>query len=350
MYNHNAEIYLNDEKLVFWPYGYSSIFVDLTGKIKAGDNLVKVIARNAQQPNSRWYTGSGIYRPVWMYILPQKHIELNTIRIETIDYTKGEILVSFQTNVPGAVQIEIIDQDTVVISDSGTTEGAFSIISKIPNAKLWSPDAPNLYTCKISFYDDEHTVRFGIRSIQCDAHGGFRINGDRVIMRGACVHHDNGLLGACAYAFAERRKVQLIKNAGFNAIRSAHNPCSKTMLDACDELGVLMIDELSDCWYIHKTKYDYASHYAQWWKKDISLMVDKDVNHPSVVMYSIGNEVSETSQKKGIELTQEMTEYLYDLDRNRPVTCGINIFFNYLFSLGFGVYTDKKADKATAKE
>ena len=343
---HNAEIYCNDEKLIYWPYGYSSIFVDLTGKINPGDNRIKVIARNKQQPNSRWYTGSGIYRPVWMYILPQKHIEHNTIRIETTDYTKGEILISLKTNAPGQIQVEVMDDDTVVISDSVHTEGSLSIVRNIPNTKLWSPDTPNLYTCKVSFLDDEHVVRFGIRSIQCDAQGGFRINGDRVIMRGACVHHDNGLLGACAYEFAERRKVRLIKDAGFNAIRSAHNPCSKAMLDACDEMGILMIDELSDCWYIHKTKYDYACHFAQWWRRDINAMVNKDVNHPSIVMYSIGNEVSETSQKEGIALTRQMTEYLYDLDQSRPVTCGVNIFFNYLFSLGLGVYTDKKADRA----
>ena len=166
---------------------------------------------------------------------------------------------------------------------------------------------------------------------------------------GACIHHDNGLLGACAYAYAERRKVKLLMDAGYNAIRSAHNPCSKSLLDACDEAGMLLVDEFVDCWYIHKTKYDYVDYFNEWWQKDLQHMVDKDYNHPSVIMYSTGNEVSETAEDKGIQITKMMTDYLHGLDDGRLVTCGVNIFFNYLSSLGFGVYSDEKAEKA-AKE
>ena len=132
---------------------------------------------------------------------------------------------------------------------------------------------------------------------------------------------------------------------GYNAVRSAHNPCSKATLDACDRLGMLVLDEYTDGWYIHKTRFDYASYMEEWWQKDFQDMVDKDYNHPSVVMYSTGNEVSETAQKKGIELTGRMTQYLHSLDGTRPVTCGVNIFFNFLSSLGFGVYSDEKAEK-----
>jgi beta-galactosidase len=186
---------------------------------------------------------------------------------------------------------------------------------------------------------------FGIRQIQCDSSKGFCINGERTILLGACIHHDNGLLGACAYDYAEERKIRILKESGYNAIRSAHNPCSKALLDACDRLGMLVMDEYVDMWYIHKTRFDYATLVESNYKEDLKAMIDKDYNHPSVIMYSIGNEVSETSEKRGIELCGKMTDYCHQLDSTRPVTCGINIFFNYLYSLGFGVYSDKKAEK-----
>ena len=170
---------------------------------------------------------------------------------------------------------------------------------------------------------------------------GFCINGERVILRGACVHHDNGILGACAYEDAEARKVRIMKKAGYNALRSAHNPCSKAFLKACDKEGMLVMDEYTDFWYIHKTMYDYAGNVEHNYRNDLGGLVRKDFNHPSVVMYSLGNEVAETSEKKGIRLCKEMTDYLHELDRTRPVTCGVNLFFNFLYSAGFGVYSDE---------
>ena len=164
--------------------------------------------------------------------------------------------------------------------------------------------------------------------------------GKNVLLKGGCIHHDNGLLGACAYEFAERRKIHILLDAGYNAIRSAHNPCSKALLRACDEMGMLVMDEYIDGWYIHKTKYDYADEILDNYRKDLKDMVDKDYNHPSVIMYSTGNEVSETAQKKGIALTKSLTDRLHELDSTRPVSCGINIFFNFLSSMGFGVYSD----------
>lgn len=174
---------------------------------------------------------------------------------------------------------------------------------------------------------------------------GFKINGKRLVLLGACVHHDNGLLGARCDEDAIERKVRILKENGYNALRSAHNPCSKAFLNACDRQGMLVLDEYIDHWYIHKTEYDYVDYFKKWWKKDLADMVSKDYNHPCVVMYSTGNEVSETAQKKGIALTKKMTEYLHNLDQTRPVTCGVNIFFNFLSSIGFGVYSDKKAKK-----
>ena len=201
----------------------------------------------------------------------------------------------------------------------------------------------------ISKEADEQTVTFGIRTLTWDTEKGLCMNGERVILRGACVHHDNGILGACCYADAEERKVRILKENGYNAIRSAHNPCSKALLNACDRQGMLVMDEFVDVWYIHKTEYDYVNYFKAWWRQDLRDMVAKDFNHPSVILYSTGNEVSETAQPKGIRLTRKMTEYLHSLDNSRPVSCGINIFFNFLSSVGLGVYSDKKAKKEVKK-
>ncbi len=217
---------------------------------------------------------------------------------------------------------------------------------EIPDAKLWDCDHPNLYTLRATFGEDVVEETFGIRLLEWSPENGLTINGKREILRGACVHHDNGVLGACTYPEAEARRVRILKENGYNAIRSSHYPCSKDLLDACDHQGMLVMDEYVDVWYIHKTKYDYVDYLQEWWQQDLKDMVEKDYNHPSVIMYSTGNEVAETAQKKGIELTGKMTDHLHKLDPYRPVTCGINIFFNFLSSMGMGVYSDDKAEKS----
>lgn len=341
----NARVYLNGEEIAFRPYGYIGFYVDITDKVLSGENKLEVKAFNADQPNSRWYSGAGIYRPVWLYELPEKHIEINGIRVRTLDYTTGKISVSVATSHGGAVKAEVSDGETIVASGKGEEE----IVLHVHEAKLWSESSPYLYTCRVTYEGEVREEKFGIRQIECDSRRGFLVNGEKVLLKGACVHHDNGVLGACAYDEAEERKVKLLKNAGYNAIRSAHNPCSKAILDACDRLGMFVMDEYVDMWYIHKTKYDYATYFDEWWERDLKDIVEKDFNHPSVVMYSIGNEVSETAQKRGIQLSEDMTKYLNDLDGSRPVSCGVNIFFNFLSSIGFGVYSDDKANK-TAKD
>ena len=203
---------------------------------------------------------------------------------------------------------------------------------------------PQLYTLQAAYGTDTAAARFGIRSLAWGREG-LLLNGSRIILQGACIHHDNGLLGAVCHPDAVRRKVRILHENGYNAIRSAHNPCSKALLDACDEQGMLVMDEYIDHWYIHKTEHDYVDYFNDWWRSDLESMVKKDYNHPCVILYSTGNEVSETAQKKGIALTKQLTRYLHRLDDTRPVTCGVNIFFNFLSSIGFGVYSDKKAKK-----
>lgn len=346
-----AAVSVNGVKAAYHSYGYTGFYADLTDYLKYGeDNLLKVEAVNSDQPNSRWYSGTGIYRPVWLHVLPERHICLDGVRITTLDYKSRRVQVCVSTCGDGAVRLEMQDEAEdrkIMVAQEGNTEsGKFIWEFNVPDAVLWSPGCPKLYKMKVKFGEDIQEIRFGIRSVECTPEKGFCLNGERIILRGACIHHDNGLLGACAYDYAERRKIRLLQENGYNAVRSAHNPCSKAMLNACDETGMLVMDEYIDVWYIHKTKYDYADEMEKNYRDDLADIVAKDYNHPSVVMYSTGNEVSETAQKRGIALCGKLTERFHELDATRPVTCGINIFFNFLSSMGFGVYSDKKAEQA----
>lgn len=346
---HNAEFFLNSEKLAFRPYGYTNFYVDLTDKLKLGkENIFEVIARNADQPNSRWYSGAGIYRPVKLWVASKEHIQMNGLRVRTVSIDPATVEVTVLTEGTGEVSVQICDGEQIIATGAAQSDGKAIFTLAIPNGKLWSVETPDLYTCKAIFGEDSAETAFGVRSWTWGPHG-LLLNGKRTILRGACIHHDNGVLGACCYEDAEWRKIRILKENGYNAVRSAHNPCSKALLDACDHLGVLVMDEYIDHWYIHKTKYDYVTYFGKWWKQDLKDMVEKDYNHPSVILYSTGNEVSETAQEKGIALTKEMTDYLHGLDPTRPVTCGVNIFFNFLSSVGFGVYSDEKAKKEVAK-
>ena len=337
---HNAEVWLNGQKAAFRPYGYTNFYVDCAPYLHAGENELRVIARNADQPNSRWYSGAGIYRPVQLWKARGAHITLNGVKIRTLSLQPAIVEVRVKTTAPGTVRLTVDDLPAMQQESDG--EAVFTLT--LDNARLWTPETPNLYTSRVSFADDEVTETFGVRKVEWGT-DGFLLNGKRYIIQGACIHHDNGLLGAVCDPDAVARKVRLLKENGYNAIRSAHNPCSKALLAECDRQGMLVMDEYIDHWYIHKTKHDYVDYFNEWWHQDLTDMVEKDYNHPCVVLYSTGNEVSETAQKRGIALTKEMTDFLHGLDDSRPVTCGVNIFFNFLSSIGFGVYSDEKAKK-----
>ena len=337
---HNAEVWLNGQKAAFRPYGYTNFYVDCAPYLHAGGNELRVIARNADQPNSRWYSGAGIYRPVQLWTARGAHITLNGVKIRTLSLDPAVVEVRVKTTAPGTVRLTVDDLPAMQQESDG--EAVFTLT--LDNARLWTPETPNLYTCRVSFADDEVIETFGVRKVEWGT-DGFLLNGKRYIIQGACIHHDNGLLGAVCDPDAVARKVRLLKENGYNAIRSAHNPCSKALLADCDRQGMLVMDEYIDHWYIHKTEHDYVDYFNDWWRQDLTDMVEKDYNHPCVVLYSTGNEVSETAQKRGIALTKEMTDFLHGLDDSRPVTCGVNIFFNFLSSIGFGVYSDEKAKK-----
>ena len=335
---HNAVVTLNGNEIGRWPYGYTGFILELSDMLCYGaENVLSVTADTSGEPNTRWYSGSGIYRPVWLYVGSRAHIEPNGIEIFTISANPPEIRVHTRTT-GGMVQLAVQKDGKTLAAAAGN-----DVRIVIPDAMLWDEEHPNLYTCTATLTDedgtllDEQTTCFGICERRWSTKGLF-INGKETKLRGACVHHDNGILGACEFPAAARRRVKILKGAGFNAIRSAHNPISRAMLDACDEIGLYVMDELADMWYEHKNRYDYATCFEQWHSRDLAAMVRKDISHPSVVMYSIGNEVTETAEPSGIDYARSMAELCRELDATRPVTCGINMALNVMHFAGMGVY------------
>ena len=351
----NAEVYVNDAKAAERPYGYSNFFVDLNPYLKYGEeNTICVIADNSQAPNSRWYSGSGIYREVSLWTGGSEYIRPQGIKVTTVNEHCVKVHVDAAADEGAQIAVQVPDGETGEILAEGCGEAGSDLCLEIPEAKLWDAENPYLYTLKVQLKRgedilDEAETRFGIRTV---AWGGFglRVNGREVLLRGACVHHDNGILGACAFRDAERRRVRILKEAGFNAIRSAHNPVSKAMLDACDEYGMYMMDETFDMWFIQKTPNDYGGEtFEKWWKEDTAAMIEKDFSHPSVILYSIGNEISDLGAENGQQMCREMADYVRSLDSSRPVTLGINLMLATMVAKGGGLYGKDKDgnDKGT---
>lgn len=320
----NCVVALNGKRVGAHKYGYTAFDVDISNAVQAGENHLRVDVDNSLEPNCRWYSGSGIYRPVSLLI-----DELKAPKIITKSYDPAVIQV-----IADADKVEILDGETVAAS------GAPGEIV-IPNAKLWSAETPNLYTCVIYKDGREQRVAFGIRLLEWDAKNGLRVNGERVLLRGGCIHHDHGVLGACDFYDAEYRRISILKENGFNALRIAHNPASQITLSVCDELGMYVMNETFDGWYVPKTYHDYARWFDAEWKNDVTSMVNASFNHPCVIMYSHGNEVSETASPKGAETCRMLTDYIHGLDNTRPVTAGVNVLLNVYTMMGVGVYKDK---------
>ncbi len=322
----NATVSLNGKELCFHPYGYTGFFVELSDLISGGENTLTVVADNSKLPNSRWYSGSGIYRPVWLHVCEKGGLRPESVKISTVSIDPAVIRIE----APVSVKAEV---------DGITGEGT-SFELTIPNAKLWSDETPTLYTAKITAGEgDSVEIPFGIRQITWSNKGLF-LNGKETLLRGGCVHHDSGILGAATYAESEERRVRILKENGFNAIRSSHNPASKALLDACDRLGMYVMDETFDMWYNRKNPYDYGVDFNDWWERDTTAMVERDFNHPSVILYSIGNEVAEPFEQKGIDAGRKMVELCHKLDPTRPVTCGTNLMIIGRAAKGQGIYQD----------
>jgi beta-galactosidase len=339
----DAMVFINGEFAVQRPNGYTTFSVKADPYLRHGEpNTVRVQAR--AHHDSRWYTGAGIHRDTKLIVGELVHVALDGVRITTPDVDAERAILAIATTVENegretrAVRVttRILDAEGAVVASGSapvTLPPAAGAVARmrlsVPSPALWSVDAPNLYTAETTVTDgeqplDEERTTFGIRTLQLDPQHGLRINGETVDLRGACIHHDNGLLGSAAIRRAEERRVELLKAAGFNAIRSAHNPISQAMLDACDRVGMLVMDETFDMWTEAKSQFDYSLAFPEWWERDVEAMVTKDFNHPSVILYSIGNEIFETGRPTGSVWGRKLAEKVRSLDHTRFVTNAVN--------------------------
>ena len=339
----DAQVLVNGSLVAHRPGGYSDFTVQVDHLLHFDEpNEVKVQAR--AHDDSRWYSGSGLYRSAWLLLAGPVHLVPGGLQLVTPEIDDEVAMVGIGAEVrnqspvtsSATLRLEIVDGSGTIVAAAETP------VTTVPGDVLtarqrlyvraphrWGPDDPYLYTCRAVLTDggevlDEESTTFGMRSVTVDPVRGLRVNGEQVLLRGACVHHDNGLLGAATIARAEERRVELLKEAGFNAIRSAHNPLSKPMLDACDRLGVLVMDETFDMWTQPKSEHDYGLRFPDWWEADVEAMVRKDFNHPSVIMYSIGNEIPEAGTPMGARVGRALAEKIRSLDTTRFVTEAIS--------------------------
>lgn len=341
----DAVVFVNDVFAAQRPNGYSTFFVPLDPYLKYGEpNSVRVELRAHE--DSRWYTGAGLYRDTRLIVTELVHVMPNGVRITTPDVDDERAVVEVATSVHNesletktlTVHTKLRDPDGApAASDAAPVtlrSGETATVRQrlyVDEPRLWDTESPALYTAYTSVNDvvdvvDAARTTFGIRTLRLDPAHGLRLNGRSVKLRGACIHHDNGLLGAAAIGRAEERRVRILKEAGFNALRSAHNPMSQAMLDACDRNGMLVMDETFDVWTVSKSTSDYSLAFPEWWERDVEAMVAKDFNHPSVIMYSIGNENPETGNGLAAQWGRKMADKVRALDDTRYVTNGINGF------------------------
>ena len=341
----NAEVWLNGHELGVHPYGYTTFHFDLTPYLRFGDkaNVLAVRVDNSTHRHTRWYSGSGIYRHVWLIATHPVHVAQWGLSVTTPVVSEQEATVRVVTTVCNdsgtdqdiAVRCRVTGDGGIEIhADAETnvragTDAELVADVVVPSPVLWSPESPSLYrlVAEVSVEGevlDTETTAFGIRSFYFNTEEGFVLNDRRTILRGGCVHHDCGPLGAASIDRAEERKVEVLKASGFNAIRCAHNPPSPAFLEACDRLGMLVIDEAFDVWREGKIPYDYHRHFDDWWQRDLDSMLLRDRNHPSIILWSIGNELCERGLPEGAALAKTLSARVRKIDPTRPITAGIN--------------------------
>jgi len=340
----NAEIWINGQWLGTHPYGYTSFWFDLTDKIKFGaSNLIVVKVRNEGE-NSRWYSGSGIYRHVWLKTLDPTHIAQWGTYITTPTVSRESAVVEIKTKVLNergtvastSLLTKLLDSKGMEVARAQSAQRIepnssyeFQQTTNLKSPTLWSTDRPFLYTAISEVIQNGQLVdrvetKFGVRKISFDVTNGFMLNGQPLKLKGGCLHHDNGPLGARAYDRAEERRVELLKASGYNALRMAHNPPSPAFLEACDRVGILVIDEAFDMWREPKNPHDYHLFFDEWWQRDIEGMIFRDRNHPSVIMWSIGNEIPNRHTPAVAKVAKELGDYVRRLEPTRPVTSAVN--------------------------
>ncbi|PPF87299.1 glycoside hydrolase family 2 [Pseudoclavibacter sp. RFBJ3] len=345
----DAAVFVNGNLAGQRAFGYSRFHVRIDPYLEfGGKNEIRVECRT--HLDSRWYAGAGIYRDVHLIVQEPVHFVPDEVRIRTLDVETGTAVIEIEAEISNASSLTTHLRSTADITgpDDTSVASGTSPVTLLPGTTasvrhrlyvadphLWSVDAPNLHTVRLTLSDgetvvDAQTTTFGIRTLQLDPRNGLRINGESIKLRGACIHSDNGPLGAISMLPAELRRVRILKEAGFNAIRSAHNPMSAALLEACDQLGMLVMDETFDVWTSGKSDFDYAFDFPEWWERDVEAMVARDFNHPSVIFYSIGNEIPETGTRIGSTWGRRLAEKVRSLDNTRYVTNGINGFVSMI--------------------
>lgn len=338
----NSDVWINGHHLGHYPNGYMSFYYDLTAKLKKGENIITVRVDNSFQPNTRWYSGSGIYRHVWLSIADPLHIAQWGTYITTPKAEAGSATVNVVTSLVNNNKISkeavirsiILDakgnevariESPVKIDPSGQTKTAQQLTVSSPS--LWSVESPVLYTMQSIVLEkgkiiDQQQSDFGIRDIKYDVNKGFLLNGKHVKLNGVCLHHDAGSVGAAVPEAMWVRRLQVLKDMGCNAIRTSHNPVAPEFLDLCDKMGFLVQDEIFDVWKSAKVKWDYSNYFDQWSQHDLLNFIHRDRNHPSVVMWSAGNEIGEQKQERGHEILRPLIETFHHEDPTRLVTTG----------------------------
>ena len=348
----NALVYVNGQLAAKSPYGYTDFYAPLNDFLKYGqENEIRVQVRAGAMSNSRWYSGAGIYRDVYFLEAEPVYIQPEGVQIRTEETDEEYAVLKVQTELDNrtvaaqalTVKTAIVDADGNVAAEehtrialAGSEKRTIAQRILISQPKLWSAETPELYTCQVKLYTeegdslsltDETSTRFGIRTLQVDAKRGLRVNRKCVKLRGGCIHHDSGLLGAATYEDAQYRQIRKLKEAGFNAVRMSHHPMAPAMLRACDEIGMYVMDETFDMWNRLKSGYDYGLYFQEWWEKDVTAMVRKDYNHPSVILYSVGNEIPEIGTDQGAKVCHELCEKIRSLDNTRFTLASINGVF-----------------------
>lgn len=344
----NAKVFVNEEYVAKCPYGYTGFYVPLNGHLRYGQkNEIRVAVKNNGMPNSRWYSGGGIYRDVYLLTGGKVYIKPDGVQVTTERLADGVATLSIRTELKNrccnnrslTLMTKVLDAEGIERAKETTPVTLFeaeerSVTRRVfmDNPKPWSDETPHLYTVVTELYEgetllDSDTTVTGIRTLSLDAKNGLCVNGKSVKLRGACVHHDCGVLGAATYYDAEYRRIRLMKEAGFNAIRMSHHPAAPALLRACDELGMYVMDETFDMWHRFKGDSDYALFFEEWWEKDTEAMVRKDYNHPSVIMYSVGNEIPEVGTDHGVKTGHAICEKIRELDPTRYTLASVNGVF-----------------------
>ncbi|MBR9999695.1 MAG: DUF4982 domain-containing protein [Cyclobacteriaceae bacterium] len=346
----NTDFWINGHHLGNHPYGYTSFYFDITPFLNPPDelNTISVQVKNTGE-NSRWYSGSGIYRHVWLDVVDPVHVATWGVDVQTVGLQEQSATLSLsvqvknsrENDIPATVLTRLISPgnipDILNETESVFTGGQVRNIQQtilVNDPRPWSPEEPDLYLAEISIMVDDQLVdryfsTFGIRTLEFSAENGFLLNGEKILLRGGNMHHDNGPLGAAAIDRAEYRRVELMKSFGYNAIRTSHNPPSPQFLDACDKLGMLVMDEAFDMWQEPKNPQDYHIYFDEWWERDLESMILRDRHHPSVIIWSIGNEIRERGDPAGLAIAQNMIDLIKEIDTSRPVTQAICRFWDH---------------------